>query len=165
MAYQKKLGTVYELIDAIEKDEGKRISEQAIRSFIHKTGIKAVRKGKYNILEFLLARKEAIAQLQNKSLAESATTISESKLKKTLVEIEILETRRDEMRNELLGREYVCEMMQKISTIYSSTLEQFISFVSAEYHDLRAVETAERLANKTRTLLARELDEISAKNN
>ena len=88
----------------------------------------------------------------------SGASLKDEKVRRDIqkLDIQILE-----MRGDLLKVDDVKETHLAIRGIINSVLEQFISYVSAEYSDPMAVENAEQLANKARRMIKKEIYDLA----
>ena len=149
-AKKRTRGTDSECIDLIESTEGKRISVQALHKFCERHGIARGKDRTYNLAGLLDARAGMKQRERERLTGEHATL----RAKKLQVEIEILETKRDELRGRLIEIEEVRQNFIEYGGIVNEVFSTWEMQVSALTHDPALVDAAERLTFQTRQRLA-----------
>jgi len=169
MKAKKKTASVRELIDIVGELEGNRISENAIRAFILRAGMKCCgKKGRYRITDFIEARKKQKEEQvaggvggQNTGRNTVASTMSKAKLKKLSVEIQMLETKRDQLRGELLLRDDVLREYLRHVSIVKSVFSQFQSEVAALTRNKKLLsDEIERLSDSALNIMREKIGEV-----
>ena len=83
------------------------------------------------------------------------------KRRKLQVEIEILESKRDEIRRDLIPMQEHVDTLRRHAGIVAGGLDEFLAFTTATFHDARMTAEAERIRDKVRAKLRAEVEHAS----
>jgi hypothetical protein len=149
MPEKKYAKTIQELADALDFTR-----EYVSRRFIPREGFPAKTKQGYDIA--------AVSDFIAKDRKRAVTGDGSLRDRKLLVEIEILEAKRDEIRRRLIPVEEYQAEVQQFHQIGMDVMDQWISVVSSITKDAETVKSAEQLKRNCIEAWRERLQEINA---
>jgi len=139
--------TVGGVVDIL-RDLGQPLSENMVRRHIQKAALAQGKDGKYNVAAVL----DAIAKHREQDNKNVPTTAL--KAKKTLVEIQILELKRDEIRRTLIPMEEHLEEVRMLAGLVVRAFDEFTEFTLVETKNPVLVTRLEGIGDRLRSDLA-----------
>lgn len=146
LASSKQRMRVGEIVSLL-RELGKPISRIAVHKHIKTAGLAAAADHTYDTASVL----EAIRENQTRDNRLQAH--HGLKAKKCMLECQILETKRDQLRGLLIPYDEHITELREIAAMVNSGLEEWVSYVSAIMRNKRLVGEAERIRDRTRSRL------------
>lgn len=142
---ENKLATVMQIQDMLEELLPPRISETAIRRHIKREGIKGDSAGRFPVDRVIDAIRNGRA---SKYSPTKGSEFSEAKTKKLELECQILESKRDQLRGDLMTRAEHRDELTALAEIVRRNLEQLGRDVGAVVTDQSAVRLVDEKARE-----------------
>ena len=106
--------------------------------------------------------KDVLSVIQERK--DNANTGANNDLKRELLQeqIDLMKVRRQTVEKELINKDVVRDMFSGIAQIYNSGLEQFVSYVTAEFDDKAVLKASKRIVNDVRDSVDVRLKKLKA---